>query len=72
MKVRNKPLIYIFLIFIILGFSYYNSMNSVEKFTPYLRRMYRPHIRNLRRYAGDKYDKMYKETHNYLKRKGLY
>jgi len=44
-----KHLIYIcFLLLIIIFFAYSNSIHSVEHFTPTIRQIYRPIVRNTR------------------------
>ena len=70
----NNIFIYLFLIFIIFGFSFYNSQinQSVENFTPYIRKMYRPHIRKVRMYHEDVVNNINKKTDILLRRMGLY
>jgi hypothetical protein len=46
-----------FLFLIILFFSYNNSLHSVENFTPKIRQMYRPIIRNTRLVTENFYNK---------------
>jgi hypothetical protein len=46
-----------FLFLIVLFFSYNNSLHSVEKFTPKIREMYRPIIRNTRLVTENFYNK---------------
>jgi hypothetical protein len=44
-----KHLIYNYLLFlIIIIFAYINSLQSVESFTPKIKEMYRPYVRNVR------------------------
>lgn len=68
--------IYILLICIILFFSYYNSFNreddkEKENFTPYIRRFYRPYLRNTRIYSDNFYNKMKEHFHRFLRKTGL-
>jgi hypothetical protein len=44
-----KNLIYnCFLFLVIVIFAYINSLHDVEEFTPLIKKMYRPHVRNAR------------------------
>ena len=53
-----KHIIYSFFLFsIVLFFSYINSLHSVENFTPKIREMYRPIIRNTRLVTEKFYNK---------------
>ena len=46
----------IFLSFVILAFSYYNSQKTVEKFTSSIREAYRPYVRNAKTVYNGYYD----------------
>ena len=74
---------YIILILIILLFSYYNSLNynvnefvvnefvvneHVEGFTPSLRKIYRPYVRNTRIFTEGFYNKTKKHVINFFKK----
>jgi hypothetical protein len=66
--------IYILLIFIILYFSYHNSLENTinkEQFTPYFRRLYRPHLRNARLYTEGMYNKTNEYMSRFLRKTGL-
>lgn len=39
---------YLFFIIIVVVFAYFNSLHDVENFTPKIRELYRPYIRNAR------------------------
>jgi hypothetical protein len=63
--------IYLLLIFIILFFSYYNSLNyEKENFTPHIRRFYRPHLRNARLYTENFYNNWKGYFHRSLRKSG--
>lgn len=55
-----------FLIIIVFCFSYYNS--SVEQFTPTIRQIYRPIIRNTRLFSEDFYNKISLNISNFLRK----
>ena len=63
--------IYIFLITVILLFSYYNSLSSREKFTPHIRRFYRPHLRNTRIYAVENYNNLKQYVTTFFRKIGI-
>lgn len=67
----NNIFIYIFLIIVIFSFAFYNSQFK-EHFTPFIRKYYRPHMRNLRIYKENMVDKIYTQTNSFLKRNQLY
>jgi len=53
-----KYLLYnFFFIIIIFIFSYINSLHNEEGFTPKIKEIYRPHIRNARIFGQDIYNK---------------
>ena len=70
----NNIFIYFFLIFIIFMFSFYNSQfnQSTENFTPYIRKMYRPHLRKVRMYHEEVVNNINKKSDIFLRRMGLY
>jgi len=39
---------YLFFIIIVVVFAYFNSLHDVENFTPKIRELYRPYVRNAR------------------------
>jgi uncharacterized protein YxeA len=49
--------LYILLIFIIILCLYSSNNNNYENFTPYMRKLYRPHIRNARLLSENIYTK---------------
>lgn len=64
------------LIIIIIAFSYNNSLNNnhepiIEKFTPKIREMYRPLVRNARLGAEGLYNKHSSNMSNLFRRVGL-
>ena len=48
--------LYICLILIIIFCLYFNNNNNYENFTPYMRKMYRPHLRRARLMTDNFYD----------------
>ena len=66
-------LTYIFLIIIILSFSYFNSLNGQEKegFAPRIREFYRPYVRNARNFIEGFYDKTKTNASNIFRKIGL-
>ena len=60
-----------FLILIILVFSYINSQETVEAFTPKLREMYRPYVRNTRIYYTNFYNKTKNRISNLFRKIGI-
>jgi hypothetical protein len=64
-----KHFLYIcFLILVILFFSYKNSVNSVENFTPKIRQIYRPMIRNTRLISEGFYSNVSSNISNILRK----
>ena len=59
---------YCFLILIILIFSYVNSLHNVEQFTPQIRQLYRPYIRNVRIFGEEFYTKFKTYINNFLRK----
>jgi len=62
---------YLFFIIIILVFAYYNSFNDVENFTPKIREMYRPYIRNIRIISENFYTKHKNNISNLFRKFGI-
>ena len=64
-----KHFIYIcFLLLIILLFSWINSSNNIENFTPGIRQFYRPIIRNTRLITEGFYNKTTTNISNFLRK----
>ena len=74
MTKHNNIFIYLFLILIILSFSFYNSQvnQPVENFIPSIRKMYRPHFRKIRMYQEDMFNNINKKSDIFFRRMGLY
>jgi hypothetical protein len=67
-----KNLIYnCFLFLIVITFAYINSLHDVEEFTPRIREMYRPHIRNARIFGEDFYNKTKTNVSNFFRKLGI-
>jgi len=67
-----KHLLYIsFLFLIVLLFSYYNMSHTVENFTPKIRELYRPIIRNTRIIGEGFYNKGSSNISNLFRKFGL-
>ena len=67
-----KNLIYgCFLFLIVVAFAYVNSHQSIEKFTPEIRKLYRPHIRNARVYSEGFYNKTTTHISNLFRKFGI-
>ena len=68
-----KPLYIYILLFILIMVSLYflfkNKYN--EPFTPHIRQMYRPHIRNARIYTEGFYNKHKNNVHLFLRKFGI-
>jgi len=74
MKSKYNYLFYLaFIIFILLiiNCSLDNSVTYVEKFTPGIRQIYRPYLRNFRTFMSDNFDTISSKTHNFMKRANL-
>ena len=56
---------------IVLFFSYYNTLNHTENFTPKIRELYRPYVRSIRITGEDFYNKQTTSISNFLKKFGL-
>ena len=60
------------MISIILFFSYYNSIHTVEEgFTHHIRRFYRPYVRRTRILTEGFYDSILGQTNRILRKTGL-
>jgi hypothetical protein len=67
-----KQFLYIcFLFLIVVSFAYINSLNSVENFTPQIRKIYRPHVRNARVYTEEFYNNGTSNISNLFKKFGI-
>ncbi len=67
-----KNLIYnCFLFSIIVIFAYINSIHTVESFTPKIREMYRPHVRNARIIGEGFYNKTNSNISNLFRKFGI-
>lgn len=60
-----------FFIIIIIFFSYINSINKVENFTPKIREFYRPIFRHSRIYSQNLYNQSTSILSNLLRKFGL-
>ena len=69
-----KNLIYccfLFLFLIVFTFYYINSLQYVEEFTPKIRQMYRPHVRNARIIGEGFYNKYNSDISNLFRKFGI-
>jgi len=67
-----KNLIYnCFLLLIVVTFAYINSLHTVEEFTPKIREMYRPHVRNARIIGEGFYNKTNSHISNLFRKFGI-
>lgn len=67
-----KHLIYnCFLFLIIIIFAYINSLHSVESFTPKIKEMYRPYVRNARIIGEGFYNKTNSNISNLFRKFGI-
>jgi hypothetical protein len=67
-----KHLIYnCFLFLIVITFAYINSLHSVESFTPKIREMYRPYVRNARVIGEGFYNKANSNISNLFRKFGI-
>ena len=60
-----------FLFFIIFVFAYINSLYTVEEFTPKIKEMYRPYIRNARIISEGFYTKTTNDISNIFRKIGI-
>jgi hypothetical protein len=67
-----KYLLYNFLlVFIIIIFAYTNSLHNVEGFTPKIREMYRPYVRNSRIFGETMYNNYSSTISNLFRKFGI-
>jgi hypothetical protein len=67
-----KNLIYnCFLFLIIVIFAYINSLHTVESFTPKIKEMYRPYVRNARIIGEGFYNKSNTNISNLFRKFGI-
>ena len=67
-----KNLIYnCFLFLIIVIFAYINSLHTVESFTPTIKEMYRPYVRNMRIISDNLYNKHSANASNLFRKFGI-
>jgi len=67
-----KNLIYnYFLFLIIVIFAYINSLHTVESFTPKIKEMYRPYVRNARIIGEGFYNKSNSNISNLFRKFGI-
>jgi hypothetical protein len=67
-----KNLIYnCFLFLIIVTFAYINSLHDVEEFTPRIKEMYRPYVRNARIIGEGFYNKSNSNISNLFRKFGI-
>lgn len=59
------------LVIIILLFSYYNTLSSIEPFTPLIKEMYRPIVRNTRIISEGFYNKTTSNISNLFRKFGI-
>lgn len=60
-----------FLFLIVVSFAYVNSLHIVEKFTPEIRKIYRPHVRNARIHTEGFYNKTTTHVSNLFRKFGI-
>jgi len=67
-----KYLLYNFLlVFIIIIFAYINSLHNVEGFTPKIREIYRPYVRNARIFGENMYNISSSNISNLFRKFGI-
>ena len=67
-----KNLIYnYFLFLIIVIFAYINSLHTVESFTPKIKELYRPYVRNARIIGEGFYDRSNSNISNLFRKFGI-
>jgi len=67
-----KHLIYnCFLFLIVIIFAYVNSLHTVESFTPKIKEMYRPYVRNARIIGEGFYNKSTSNISNLFRKFGI-
>jgi hypothetical protein len=64
-------LYYLFFILITITFAYFNSIQDVESFTPKIRELYRPYLRNARVIGEGFYNKQINNASNLFRKFGI-
>jgi len=64
-------LYYLFLLIVVVVFAYFNSLQDIEQFTPKIREMYRPYVRNARIAGEDLYNKHTNNITNLFRKVGI-
>jgi hypothetical protein len=62
---------YLFFIIIVVIFAYFNSLQDVESFTPKIRELYRPYVRNARIIGEGFYNKQQNNISNLFRKFGI-
>ena len=62
---------YLFFMAIIIIFAYFNSLQNVEHFTPKIRALYRPYVRNARIIGEGFYNKQKNNISNLFRKFGI-
>jgi len=71
MKLLYNYILLFILILLSIYFLYTNNYKYNEPFTPHIRQMYRPHIRNVRIYSEGFYNKHKNNIDSLLRRFGI-
>jgi hypothetical protein len=64
--------IYILLIFVMLLFAYYNSIQAKENITTHIRRFYRPYVRHARIFTESFHNHIYGHINRLIRKTGLF
>lgn len=64
-------LYYLFFLLITVTFAYFNSLNDVESFTPKIRELYRPYLRNARVIGEGFYNQQINNASNLFRKFGI-
>ena len=62
---------YLFFIVIVVIFAYFNSLQYIEPFTPKIRELYRPYVRNARIIGEGFYNKQQNNISNLFRKFGI-
>ena len=62
---------YIFFSLIVLFFAYFNSLHTVESFTPKIKELYRPYVRKARIFSENFYTKQKNNISNLFRKFGI-
>ena len=62
---------YCFYIIVIVAFAYFNTLPDVEDFTPGIREVYRPYVRNARIFGEGFYSKQKNNVSNLFRKFGI-